>query len=142
MSIKNFNTKARKPAEEPQVDAYHVHIYFEKGAASEIDALRTAKAIDELFPGAVEDLHRVGRVGPHTELNIGVTITAESFGKVVSWLQVNNPGLSILIHPRTGDEWNDHINCSMWLGKPVPYNMAFFEPFRPQAPKGPSGPSM
>ena len=140
MSKDIFNRKAgnnNEPAQ-PAITAYHVHIYFEKGAASEKNALDTVQKLSEKFPDAVLDAHRVGRVGPHTELNIGVTITAESFGEVVGFLQMNNKGLSILIHPRTGDELLDHGDAALWLGKPVPFNQKFFDQFRPKQPKAPA----
>ncbi|MEZ0261400.1 MAG: DOPA 4,5-dioxygenase family protein [Alphaproteobacteria bacterium] len=132
-----FNIKAT-PEPEFKPDAYHIHIYFKPGEASEKNAIEVARTIDSRFPGAVEDMHRVGKVGPHTEANIGMTITPESFGAVLGWLQMNNKGLSILIHPRTGDELVDHGDAALWLGKPVPFNEKFFDQFRPQAPKGPS----
>jgi aromatic ring-cleaving dioxygenase len=135
MSARQFNIKA-KPPEEAPVTAYHVHIYFDK--SSEAAAIAMARKIDELFPGVVEDVHRVGKVGPHTQSNLGMTITAESFGDVLRWLQLNSQGLSILVHPRTGDEWKDHLECALWLGKPVELNMDFFEAFRPKAPKAPA----
>ena len=136
MSIKKFNLKAAK-APVPEVDAYHVHIYFEPG--KDADAIETAKQLDERFPGAVSGVHRVGLVGPHAQKNIGMTIDAESFGEIVGFLQMNRKAsLSILIHPRTGDEWKDHIDHPLWLGKPVPFNMDFFKGMEPTAPKGPS----
>jgi aromatic ring-cleaving dioxygenase len=138
MSKNVFNVKAVK-SEEPEatpITAYHIHIYFD--AASETTALETAKKIDALFPGAVEDAHRVGKIGPHTQNNLGLTITPESFGPIVSWLQMNRKDLNILVHPRTGDEWRDHMDCALWLGKPVDLNMKFLNHFKPGAPKGPS----
>jgi len=134
----DFNLKAGREAPKPEVTAYHVHIYFEKGAESEKNAVETAQTLAEKFPGAVLDAHRVGRVGPHTEPNIGVTITPESFGEVVGFLQMNNKGLSILIHPRTGDELVDHGDAALWLGKPVPFNQKFFDQFRAKPPKAPA----
>ncbi|TAL38010.1 MAG: hypothetical protein EPN97_04380 [Alphaproteobacteria bacterium] len=134
-----FNTKSARPSAppEPEVTAYHVHIYFEPG--KEADAIETAKQLDERFPGAVEGIHRVGLVGPHAQKNIGMTIDADSFGEIVGWLQMNRKAdLSILVHPRTGDEWRDHIDCPLWLGKPVPFNMDFFKGMEPAKPKGPS----
>lgn len=132
-----FNLNAlRSP--EPKASAYHIHIYFEPGTAGEQKAIDVAQRIDARFPGAVEDAHRVGKIGPHTEANIGVTITPESFGEVVSWLQLNSQGLSILVHPRTGDELVDHLDAAMWLGKPVPFNDKFFEQLKPKTPKGPA----
>lgn len=122
----------------PDITAYHVHIYYKPGTQGETDAVNLAQEIDRRFPKAVEDAHRVGKVGPHTEANIGVTITAQSFGEVVSFLQMNNKGLSILIHPRTGDELLDHGDAALWLGKPVAFNEKFFDQFRPKTPKAPS----
>lgn len=139
MTKKIFNVKATPArADEFKPNAYHIHIYFKAGEASEKNAIEVARAIDARFPGAVEDMHRVGKVGPHTEPNIGITITPESFGAVLGWLQMNNKGLSILIHPRTGDELLDHGDAALWLGKPVAFNEAFFDLFRPAPPKGPS----
>ena len=42
------------------------------------------------------------------------------------------------VHPRTGDELLDHGDAAMWIGKPVAFNEAFFDLFRPVKPKGPS----
>lgn len=135
-----FNIRALRSSEPVPAapDAYHIHIYFKPGEASEKNALEVARKLDSLFPHAVEDMHRVGKVGPHTEANIGLTIAASSFGDVLGWLQMNSKGLSILIHPRTGDELVDHGDAALWLGKPVPFNEKFFDQFRPQTPKGPS----
>ena len=132
----NFHANRNEPAG-PVATAYHLHIYFQPGTQAEKDAVNVAKKLGENFPWAVEDSHRVGLVGPHTQANIGVTITPESFGEVVSWLQLNAKGLSILIHPRTGDEIVDHKDAAMWLGKPVAFNEKFFDSLKPAAPKAP-----
>lgn len=132
----NLNARRGEPLQ-PPVTGYHIHIYFEAGGESEKSALEVARRIDALFPGAADDFHRVGKVGPHTAPNIGLSLAPESFGEVVGWLQRNSQGLSILVHPRTGDEVADH-EAALWLGKPVPLNMAFFESLKPVPPKGPS----
>ncbi len=116
-----FNFAARQASE------YHVHIYFEAGKDSEWQADLLAMDLQILFRKDVSDLHRVGKIGPHTQNNISLDITPESFGKVVAWLQLVNPGLSILVHPRTGDEVFDHKKAALWLGQPVAFNERFFE---------------
>lgn len=141
MSIKKFNLKASKPEAEPEVTAYHVHIYYDAGR--EADAIETAKQLDERFPGKVDGIHRVGLVGPHAQKNIGMTIDADSFGEIVSWLQMNRKAtLSILVHPRTGDEWKDHIDCPLWLGKPTPFNLEWFKGMEPPETKAPKAPGL
>ena len=65
-------------------------------------------------------------------------IKPESFGKVVSWLQLNSNGLSILVHPRTGDELKDHLELPLWLGKQRELNPAYFAQLKKNAKNGPS----
>lgn len=120
-----FNLKAQSP-----VENYDIHIYFEKGTDSENLAYRLALEIKMLFPHALMSptgIHEVGIVGPHAAPNFEVDIKPESFGEVVSWLQRNGKGLSVLIHPHTGDVVKDHLESALWLGKPVDFNPAFFE---------------
>lgn len=135
-----FNLNAKKDNEpvQPPVRGYHVHIYFEAGKTSEQTAQLVAEKIGARFPDAVKDIHEVGAGnGPHTAPNFGVSITPESFGEVVSWLQRNSKGLSILVHPRTGDEQADHLDSALWLGKPVELSQAFFDQLKPKGSKGP-----
>lgn len=136
----DFNRKAEHNFKDPAqaVSAYHLHIYFTPGTDAEQNALNVAQELEKRFPKAVTHSHRVGKVGPHSQANIGVTITPDSFGEVVSWLQLNRKDLSILVHPRTGDEWVDHKDAAMWIGTPVDFNEKFFEPLRPEAQKKPS----
>lgn len=114
--------------------AYHIHIYFDAAsAATAKDVVAQAKA---LFPGEALGGDRViGKIGPHMMTNLEIDIRKESFGKVVSWLQQNSQGLSILIHPRTGDERKDHLDSAMWLGKPVPFSDAFFAQLKNKGPE-------
>lgn len=135
-----FNLNAQINAEPPQppVQGYHVHIYFEAGKESEKTALETVRKIEALFPDAVENVHRIGKAGPHTAPNFAVSISPESFGALIGWLQLNSKGLSILIHPETGDELKDHLESPLWLGKQLELNIAFFTGFAPPDKKGPA----
>ena len=115
-----FNFSAAKVSE------YHIHIYTRDGWE---DFLATALAgeLQERFPGQVSAAHKVGKVGPHTLDNTEVDIKPEAFGDVVRFLQMNAQGMSILIHPRTGDEFFDHKQAAMWIGEPVAFNDKFFD---------------
>ena len=119
------------------VKGYHIHIYFESGKASETAARELAETINAVFSSEVEGVHKIGKAGPHAHENYGVHVSKEGFGKIVPWLQLNSQGLSILIHPDTGDDLKDHLEASMWLGTPVNYNMAFFDKLKARS-KGPS----
>ena len=123
MPANNFNKNALPP-----VINYDIHIYFEPGQKSETTAYELAQRIIAFFPNAVEKHtpQKVGIVGPHLAHNYEVDLKPEAFGKVVAWLQRNSEGLSILIHPHTGDEAKDHLESSLWLGKQREFNPEFF----------------
>ena len=132
----NNNATPKSWEEANPARVYHIHIYFDESMqATAREVVAQAKA---LFPGEALGGDRIiGKVGPHTMTNLEIDIRKESFGKVVTWLQQNNQGLSILIHPRTGDERKDHQESALWLGKPVPFNDAFFAQLKSK-PKGPA----
>lgn len=114
-----FNFSAAKASE------YHIHIYTRDGW-EDVVATSLAQELRNVARGKVSGAHKVGRIGPHTLENVEVDIAPEAFGDVVRFLQMNAQGLSILIHPRTGDEVFDHKQAALWIGMPVPFNEAFF----------------
>lgn len=130
-----FNEKALPP-----IKNYDIHVYFDptldKGTYyyTQSRARQLVNDIYRLFPEAVLSApQEVGIVGPHLKPNYEIDIKPEAFGKVVAWLMQNNPhwggkdGLTILIHPKTGDEWRDHVKSALWLGKQIPLNDDFFK---------------
>jgi DOPA 4,5-dioxygenase len=123
-----------------KVSEYHVHIYFSEDGADRWMAEMLANRLVQAFPGKVTGGHAVGKVGPHTRPNIEVDIAPEAFGEVLKTLQLNSQGLSILVHPRTGDEVFDHLSAALWLGQPVPFNEAFFDRLMNRAANGPKPP--
>jgi DOPA 4,5-dioxygenase len=48
--------------------------------------------------------------------------TTDEFAKVVPWLMLNREGLSVLVHPTTGDGYGDHMERSLWLGDKLKLN--------------------
>jgi DOPA 4,5-dioxygenase len=90
-----------------------------------------------MFGKDVHGVYNVGVVGPHSKPNVEIDISRESFGRVVEWLQRNSRGLSILVHPETGDDAKDHLESSMWINRETPYNAAFFERLRAGRPDAP-----
>ena len=114
------------------IEGYHLHIYY--GSNDKAVADRVARSVETLF---ADDLigpsHAIGAVGPHTAQNVAVYIRPEGFGRIVQWLQMNSEGLSILIHPETGDDLKDHLEGSMWLGKQMDYNQRFFDMLKSKA---------
>ncbi|POM79019.1 DOPA 4,5-dioxygenase [Phytophthora palmivora] len=60
----------------------------------------------------------LGPVGPHLSGSFETWVPAESFARVLSWFTIHRGSLSILVHPLTRYEREDHTTHAMWLGTP------------------------
>ncbi|KAF1795280.1 hypothetical protein PC129_g3454 [Phytophthora cactorum] len=60
----------------------------------------------------------LGPVGPHLSGSFETWVPAESFAQVLSWFTLHRGSLSILVHPLTRYEREDHTTHAMWLGIP------------------------
>jgi aromatic ring-cleaving dioxygenase len=109
-----------------KVEGYHIHIYHDD-FVSQFSADNILTQLQTLFPKHLEANYKIGVVGPHLTKNIQIDITKEGFAEIVQWLQMNNSGLSILVHPETGDDAKDHLQNSIWINKELGYNMEFFK---------------
>jgi len=118
---KEFNQKSQ-----PVVSSYDIHIYFEGGAKAQENknkAEAIANALLQAIPEAGGPHHVAAGRGPHLLANVEVTIPPQALSKALTLLQLNNPGLSILVHPHSGDEILDHTKLANWVGKPVPLDL-------------------
>jgi aromatic ring-cleaving dioxygenase len=107
------------------ITGYHAHIYYNDvtcGSASEI-----REALDQRFRGAIH----LGRwhdklVGPHTRPMYQVAFGRTIFPEIVPWLALNRDGLTILVHPESGDGLADHTKHAMWMGEILEINKNVF----------------
>src|SRR5579875_3339173 len=56
-------------------------------------------------------------VGPHPQSMYQVKFGPDEFARVVPWLMLNRRGLNILVHPETGNAYQDHAENALWLGQ-------------------------
>ena len=97
-----------------QITGYHAHVYYDAGTKPAAETLRAA--IEERF-----DV-RLGRwhdrpVGPHPHWSFQVAFAPEVFAEIVPWLALNRGGLTVFVHPETGDDLPDHRDYAIWLGE-------------------------
>ncbi len=104
-----------------QIRGYHAHIYYDPAATKEI-AARLREAIGRGFTGRVGNWHDEP-VGPHSVAMYQVAFPVEEFPRLVPWLMLNRAGLDVLVHPETGDAYDDHTLNALWLGKPLPLRL-------------------
>lgn len=109
-----------------KIAGYHAHIYFPSADTAAGGAYQDC--VRERFG----DLVKVGRfhdhaVGPHPMAMFQVAFPAGHLEEVFGWLVAHREGRSILIHPITGNDLEDHRDHALWLGRQLPLNLEFLE---------------
>lgn len=103
-----------------RIAGYHAHIYY--SPESRDVAARVRDAIGARFKATLGRWHDEP-VGPHPISMYQVAFEAAEFSRFVPWLMLNRQGLSILVHPLSGDAYLDHATYALWLGTPVPLRL-------------------
>ena len=106
----------------PASDAsnYHVHLYYDRQTKQHASNLR--REMDRRFGKNIE----IGRwrdkapQGPHPVSHFQVSFGTEVFTEIVTFLALNRGDLSILLHPNTGNGYQDHTANVMWIGPSIP----------------------
>ena len=52
-----------------------------------------------------------------------VAFPPERLATILPWLMLNRSGLTILLHPETGNEYADHSRHALWLGAMLPLRL-------------------
>jgi DOPA 4,5-dioxygenase len=81
------------------------------------------------FPSLTVNRPYRNPIGPHpTSMWSAELHTPDQFSSFMAWLCTANEGLSVLVHPNTGDAYADHsVNC-YWLGPPLDLNIEIMRP--------------
>jgi aromatic ring-cleaving dioxygenase len=104
---------------ERTIKGYHAHIYYDPKRTKDAAArVRAGLAAFNVQLGSWHD----EPVGPHLDAMYQAVFAPEEFGRVVPWLMLHREGLSVLVHPSTGDGYGDHLTRSLWLGERLQLN--------------------
>lgn len=112
----------RETADPAAISHYHAHIYYDPVATRD----RAARLRDEvalLFPGAVIGRWHDELVGPHLRSMYQIAFARELLPGLLPWLMLNRKGLSVLLHPETGNDYADHSRHAAWLGEILPLRL-------------------
>ncbi|HXQ51187.1 MAG TPA: DOPA 4,5-dioxygenase family protein [Stellaceae bacterium] len=107
-------------ADSAAIEGYHAHIYY--APETRDIAARLREGIGQRFTALLGRWHDEA-VGPHPISMYQVAFAAAEFPRIVPWLMLNREGLSILVHPLSGDGYLDHAVFALWLGTPVPLRL-------------------
>ncbi|AJZ90301.1 DOPA 4,5-dioxygenase family protein [Cedecea neteri] len=97
------------------IQSYHAHIYFET-PQQRLIAERIRAEIALRFSVLLGRWHDVP-VGPHALPMYQVAFMPEEFARFAPWLMLNRCGLTVLLHPNTGQPRADHTDHAVWMGQ-------------------------
>jgi DOPA 4,5-dioxygenase len=98
---------------------YHAHVYYDP-AISRAAAERLRERIAAAFPAAQLGRWHDELVGPHLCSMYQIAFPRELLGTFLPWLMLNRDGLTVLLHPGTGNPYADHTAHAAWLGEVLP----------------------
>lgn len=110
---------SREPA--GAITGYHAHVYYDARTKPLAAQLR-----DALGAGFEVELGRWHDqpIGPHPSASYQIAFRPALFGSLVPWLALNRQGLTVFVHPETGQARDDHDAHAIWLGESRQLNLA------------------
>jgi aromatic ring-cleaving dioxygenase len=102
------------------IEGYHAHIYYDRATRPAAERLRAG--LGERFAARLGNWHDEP-VGPHRCAMYQVAFAAGELPRLLPWLMLNRGGLSVLLHPVTGNDYDDHARFALWLGTPLPLRL-------------------
>ena len=104
-----------------KIKGYHAHVYFDPQTRDKAISLR--EPLTKLFQITLGKMHEEP-IGPHPQSMYQVAFKPVQFNRIIPWLMLNRQGLSVLVHPNTGRDIEDHRSYPLWLGKSLKLNLA------------------
>jgi len=137
--FRDFTQSSPNPAnlkmDESVIKEFHFHVYFFQANAKAVEsALQLRNKIIELnntrFGYTVIPLDRVNYEprGPHPIGSYENWVPIETFANVYQWFIQNHEGLSILVHPLSRYEIEDHSTRAAWIGEKLPLDLSKLTP--------------
>ncbi|OIQ17942.1 MAG: 4,5-dioxygenase [Bacteriovorax sp. MedPE-SWde] len=95
------------------IKEYHAHFYYSEQTLDKARAvIEKAQVLDGVSIGRIHERP----VGPHPMWSCQLLIPASKYKITLDWLMLNRDGLTVFIHPLTGNDILDHTDYAMWMG--------------------------
>ena len=107
-----------------EIKSFDAHIYYDETTFEQAKTL--IKSAGETFSLRVGHMHQKP-VGPHPCWSCVLEFAPDIFDEVVPWLMLNRKGLTVLVHPDTGDDLKDHTEYALWMGEIKTLNLSMLE---------------
>ena len=110
---------------EERIQDYHVHVYYNAESKPRAEALRAK--LEAAFPEAEYGRWHDQPVGPHPEGSYQVKFGHDLFARIVPFVALEREGLTLLVHPNSGDHLADHQDNAIWMGSMPALKLSIFE---------------
>ncbi|NEQ99202.1 MAG: DOPA 4,5-dioxygenase family protein [Cyanothece sp. SIO2G6] len=105
------------------IKGFHAHVYFDHDTVE--PARELCQQAEQMFPIKVGRMHQKP-VGPHPCWSCQLAFPSELLGEIIPWLALHRGGLTIFIHPETGNDLKDHTDHAIWMGTIEPLKLEVF----------------
>jgi aromatic ring-cleaving dioxygenase len=112
-------------ADPDSIKDYHAHVYYDP-AKTRDTAERLRERVAAEFPQAKLGRWHDELVGPHPQSMYQIAFPTAMLASFVPWLMLNRDGLTVLLHPETGDDFTDHTAHAAWFGAVLPLCVEVF----------------
>ncbi|MDJ0593290.1 MAG: DOPA 4,5-dioxygenase family protein [Pleurocapsa sp. MO_226.B13] len=105
------------------IEKYHAHVYFDESTVDLAQLL--CEEAGNRFNVTVGRMHR-RPIGPHPSWSCQLAFDRSNHTELLTWLALNRNGLTILIHPLSGNDLKDHTAYASWMGESQELNLDVF----------------
>jgi len=124
---KNLAPPAAASPQNPEIIRhYHAHIYYDPKSSRD-RAARLRERVAATFPEATIGRWHDAPVGPHPQSMYQIAFPRTLLASFLPWLMLNRDGLTVLLHPGTGNDYADHTAHAVWLGGMLPLRLDVFQ---------------
>ena len=108
--------------------SYHAHVYFDENSIEQAKTL--CEQAKTKFALSMGRFHQKP-VGPHPCWSCQLAFNADQFAGLIPWLSRHRNSLDIFVHPNTGNDYQDHTDFVMWLGRSYDLKLGIFSNTQP-----------
>ncbi|MGH1360678.1 MAG: DOPA 4,5-dioxygenase family protein [Burkholderiaceae bacterium] len=106
------------------IASWHAHVYFDAATLAQAEDL--CERAGQQLPVQKGRVHQKP-VGPHPQWSCQLAFASEHLNEVVHWLTLNRAGLTVFMHPNSGNDLVDHRDRAIWFGTSDTLNLAIFQ---------------
>jgi aromatic ring-cleaving dioxygenase len=122
MSEERAPATGASPGDPEIIEDYHAHIYYDPVSTRD-RAARLRERVGAMFPEATLGRWHDELVGPHLQSMYQIAFPRTLLASFLPWLMLNRDGLTILLHPGTGNPYLDHTDHAVWFGSVLPLRL-------------------